>query len=69
MLQPAQVCGEEGAQIRHAVFELRQPINAEAEGVKPDDVIRRLIETIPVDESEATGRGRQPEVFRSADAG
>ncbi len=26
--------------------------NAEAEGVKPDDIIRRLIETIPVDDSE-----------------
>jgi MoxR-like ATPase len=43
--------------------------NAEAEGVKPDDIIRRLIETIPVDESESAARGKQPQVFRSADAG
>ena len=51
--------------LRHRIL---TNFNAEAEGVKPDDIIRQLIETIPVDESEASGRGRQPEVFRSADA-
>ena len=51
--------------LRHRIL---TNFHAEAEGVKPDDIIRQLIETIPVDESEASGRGRQPEVFRSADA-
>ena len=26
--------------------------NAEAEGIKPDDIVRRLIEHIPIDETE-----------------
>ena len=43
--------------------------NAEAEGVKPDDIIRRLIETIPVEADENATRGKQPQIFRSADAG
>jgi MoxR-like ATPase len=43
--------------------------NAEAEGVKPDDIVRRLIETIPADEYEKSAGGRLPEVFRPADAG
>ena len=51
--------------LRHRIL---TNFNAEAEGVKPDQIIRQLIETIPVDESEASSRGRQPEVFRSADA-
>ncbi len=49
--------------LRHRIM---TNFNAEAEGIKPDDIIRRLIETIPVDESNA--RGNQPQVFRSADA-
>jgi MoxR-like ATPase len=52
--------------LRHRIM---TNFNAEAEGVKPDDIIRKLIETIPVDESEAGDRGRQPQIFRSADAG
>ena len=52
--------------LRHRIM---TNFNAEAEGVKPDDIIRRLIETIPVDESESAERGKQPQVFRSADAG
>ena len=32
MLEPAQIAVEEGAQIVHAVFEHRQPIDADAEG-------------------------------------
>ncbi len=52
--------------LRHRIM---TNFNAEAEGVKPDDIIRRLIETIPVDESESRERGKQPQVFRSADAG
>jgi MoxR-like ATPase len=43
--------------------------NAEAEGVTPDDIIRRLIDLIPTDPSEPRTRGRLPQVFRSADSG
>jgi len=32
MLQPAGVGVEEGAQIRHAIFQHRQPVDADAEG-------------------------------------
>ena len=52
--------------LRHRIM---TNFNAEAEGIKPDDIIRRLIEIIPGDESETTTGGRLPEVFRSADAG
>jgi MoxR-like ATPase len=52
--------------LRHRIM---TNFNAEAEGVKTDDIIRRLIETIPSDDTEATAGGRQPQVFRSADAG
>jgi len=52
--------------LRHRIM---TNFNAEAEGIKTDDIIRLLIETIPSDETEAAGRGRQPQVFRSADAG
>jgi MoxR-like ATPase len=51
--------------LRHRIM---TNFNAEAEGIKPDDIIRRLIEIIPVDESETAQRGNQPQVFRSADA-
>ncbi|MGB6045341.1 MAG: MoxR family ATPase [Pirellulales bacterium] len=43
--------------------------NAEAEGIKPDDIVRMLIETIPANEFEHGESGREPEIFRSADAG
>jgi len=52
--------------LRHRIM---TNFNAEAEGVKPDEIIRRLIETIPIDDSETTQRGKQPQIFRSADAG
>jgi MoxR-like ATPase len=52
--------------LRHRIM---TNFNAEAEGIKPDDIIRQLIETIPLDESEDSGSGRQPQIFRSADAG
>jgi len=51
--------------LRHRIL---TNFNAEAEGVKPDDIIQRLIDTIPINEEEAAQRGSQPEVFRSADA-
>ena len=50
--------------LRHRIM---TNFNAEAEGVKPDDIIRRLIETIAV-EDEAHARGKLPEVFRPASA-
>jgi MoxR-like ATPase len=43
--------------------------NAEAEGIKPDDIIRLLIETVSLDEDGAADSGKQPQVFRSADTG
>jgi MoxR-like ATPase len=52
--------------LRHRIM---TNFNAEAEGIKPDDIIARLIEIIPVNESENGTRGKLPEVFRSADAG
>jgi MoxR-like ATPase len=51
--------------LRHRIM---TNFNAEAEGVKPDDIIRQLIETIPIDD-EAAPSGKQPQIFRSADAG
>ena len=51
--------------LRHRIM---TNFNAEADGVKPDEIIRRLIEIIPDGEHEKSG-GRLPEVFRSADAG
>jgi MoxR-like ATPase len=43
--------------------------NAEADGLKPDDLITRLMDTVPVNTSEAAQSGRVAEVFRSANAG
>ena len=51
--------------LRHRIM---TNFNAEAEGIKSDDIIRRLIDEIPLDDSESS-RGKQPQVFRSADAG
>ncbi|MBI2824866.1 MAG: AAA family ATPase [Planctomycetia bacterium] len=51
--------------LRHRIM---TNFNAEAEGVKPDTIIKRLIEVIPESDLETTAGGRVPEVFRSADA-
>jgi MoxR-like ATPase len=40
---------------------------AESEGVGPDDIVSRLIETQPVEESEALGGGNLPHVLGSGD--
>jgi MoxR-like ATPase len=48
--------------LRHRIM---TNFNAEAEGIKPDDIIRRLIEFIPVDESESESRAKRPQIFRS----
>jgi MoxR-like ATPase len=52
--------------LRHRIM---TNFNAEAEGVKPDDIIDSLIEIIPPADEEAAHSGKLPEVFRSADAG
>ncbi len=52
--------------LRHRVM---TNFNAEADGIKPDDIIQRLIESIPVMEGDDAERRNQPQVFRSADAG
>jgi MoxR-like ATPase len=43
--------------------------NAEAEGVRPDDLVRRLIDSMPRDESEALNRGPLSEVLGSGRPG
>ncbi|WP_250846716.1 AAA family ATPase [Aquisphaera insulae] len=52
--------------LRHRII---TNFNAEAEGLKPDDIVRRLIDAIPVDDHEAEHSGRIPKLFRSANAG
>ena len=52
--------------LRHRIM---TNFNAEAEGVKTDDIITRLIETTPIDPRDEHERGKHPQVFRSADAG
>ncbi|NLX58593.1 MAG: MoxR family ATPase [Phycisphaerae bacterium] len=52
--------------LRHRVI---TNFNAEAEGIKSDDIVRQLIEVIPSGESEALSGGRVPQVFRPQDAG
>jgi MoxR-like ATPase len=55
--------------VAHPVLRHRILINfnAEADRVKPDDVVRRLLESVP-DDDKATG-GNLPELFRSAGPG
>jgi MoxR-like ATPase len=52
--------------LRHRII---TNFNAEAEGVRPDEIIRRLAEMIPTDPGKSKLRGKLPEVFGSADAG
>jgi MoxR-like ATPase len=52
--------------LRHRIL---TNFNAEAEGIRPDDIIRRLIDLVPTDDEALTTRGRLPEVLKSADAG
>ncbi len=51
--------------LRHRIM---TNFNAEAEGIKPDDIIRQLLDSVAIDD-EAAERGRQPQIFKSADAG
>jgi len=41
--------------------------NAEAEGVKPDGIIQRLIDTAVVEVQESVAGGKLPQVFKSAE--
>ncbi|WP_435016665.1 AAA family ATPase [Tundrisphaera sp. TA3] len=43
--------------------------NAEAEGLRPDDIVARLIKHVPVDEREAEQSGKLPKIFKSANIG
>ena len=52
--------------LRHRIM---TNFNAEAEGIKPDWIIQRLIDHIPATDDEISQGGKLPEVFKSADAG
>ena len=52
--------------LRHRIM---TNFNAEAEGFRPDDVVTRLIDTVAVEEDQASERGKLPKVFRSERAG
>ncbi len=52
--------------LRHRI---KTNFNADAEGVSADEIIRRLIESVPIVQESSSARGAVPEVFRSADAG
>jgi len=55
-----------GPVLRHRIV---TNFNAAAEGLRPDDIVNRLIKAMPTDPNEATERDRLPKLFRSADAG
>ena len=55
-----------GPVLRHRII---TNFNAEAEGVKPDDIVARLTALIPVDEAQEAQSGKLPKVFRSGHAG
>jgi len=42
--------------------------NAEAEGLRPDDILKRLLESVPVGEDAADESGKLPKIFKTADA-
>jgi MoxR-like ATPase len=55
-----------GPVLRHRII---TNFNAEAEGLKPDDLVERLVKSVPVDEHEADQSGKLPKIFRSAHIG
>lgn len=55
-----------GPVLRHRII---TNFNAEAEGLKPDDIVQRLARAVPVDEHEAENSGRLPKIFKSANVG
>jgi MoxR-like ATPase len=54
-----------GPVLRHRIV---TNFNAEAEGLKPDDILERLVKVVPVGESEADSSGKLPKIFKSASA-
>ena len=52
--------------LRHRIL---TNFNAEAEGVKPDEIVRRLLEYVAEEDVARPPRGRLPEVFESAGPG
>ena len=52
--------------LRHRIM---TNFNAEAEGVKPDEIVRRLIEFVAAEDDREDARGKLPQVFRSGDPG
>jgi MoxR-like ATPase len=52
--------------LRHRIM---TNFNAEAEGIKSDEIVRRLIETVAVNEEKTGGRGELPEILGSEGAG
>ncbi len=55
-----------GPVLRHRVV---TNFNAEAEGLRPDDIVKRLIKAVPVSDHEADQGGKLPKVFKSANVG
>jgi MoxR-like ATPase len=55
-----------GPVLRHRII---TNFNAEAEGLKPDDIVKRLIKHVAVDEHEAEQSGKLPKIFKSANLG
>src|SRR3954453_2165849 len=55
-----------GPVLRHRII---TNFNAEAEGLRPDDIVKRLIKAVPVDDHEAEQSGRLPKIFKSANVG
>ena len=47
--------------LRHRIL---TNFNAEAEGIKPDEIIRRLIETVGTRHEQADELGKLPHVFK-----
>ena len=40
--------------------------NAEAEGIKTDEIIRQLLDTVPLVDEQSDGRGAEPEILSRA---
>ena len=55
-----------GPVLRHRII---TNYSAEADAIRPDDIIRRLTEVIPADGQDPNTAASQPQVLRSADAG
>ena len=55
-----------GPILRHRIV---TNFNAEAEGLKPDDIVKRLIKAVPAEGHEAESSGKLPKIFKSANLG